>query len=479
MKKLSKKVFRFAKSRLGEQRARAMALKIKKIRYLAKPRPTVTVAQAIALGDNSLYLQGQIVDIRHLIQSIELVFASGNSLHIDESIHYIRDESTPHRRALVQLGLSPGFVALIKLDNVPANANDAISLRFTLKKRGTQTVSLKVAKAANAPLEYVKRLLATVPGHSPEKRNLFDNIYGPALQEVWATRTMQRPGVEDLQFNDELAPTKPVVTLVIPIYGRYDFIEHQLSVFVNDESMKKHEILYVIDDPRIVNEIKGSCDALSRIYPIAFRVLCLERNMGYAGANNVGVEYAKGRSILLMNSDVMPSENGWLDELLETVGDSLETSITGARLVYEDRTVQHDGMRFYASPFVNHLWTNIHPGKGLPMDLFDDEDPLLPREAVTGACLLITRENYLGAGGFNENYILGDYEDSDLCMRGRQLGLKIQLASRIVLFHLERQSQSLMTADRWKEELTYYNCWQHFHTWNEDIQNMKRTGTDG
>ena len=164
MKKLSKKVFRFAKSRLGEQRARAMALKIKKIRYLAKPRPTVTVAQAIALGDNSLYLQGQIVDIRHLIQSIELVFASGNSLHIDESIHYIRDESTPHRRALVQLGLSPGFVALIKLDNVPANANDAISLRFTLKKRGTQTVSLKVAKAADAPLEYVKRILATVPG---------------------------------------------------------------------------------------------------------------------------------------------------------------------------------------------------------------------------------------------------------------------------------------------------------------------------
>jgi len=180
-----------------------------------------------------------------------------------------------------------------------------------------------------------------------------------------------------------------------------------------------------------------------------------------------------------MNSDVMPSENGWLDEMLDTVGDTLDTSITGARLVYEDRTVQHDGMRFFASPFVNNLWTNIHPGKGMPVDLFSDDEPLLAREAVTGACLLITRENYLGAGGFNENYILGDYEDSDLCMRGRQLGLNIQLASRIVLFHLERQSQSLMTEDRWKEELTYYNCWQHFHTWDEDIQNMKRTGTDG
>ena len=479
MKKLRKKIFQYAKRHISESRVRAMALKIKKLCYQAKPRPTITIVQVIILDDNSLYLQGEIVDLRHLIQSIELVFADGNSLRIDESIRYLRDESTPHRRLLVQLGLSSSFVARIKLDDVVASANEATSLRFTLKRGGTQSISLKLDTASDAPLEHVKRVLATVPGNSPEKRNLFDKIYGPVLQQIWATRGMQRPGVEDLRFNDELASAMPVVTLVIPIYGRYDFIEHQLSVFVNDDTMKRHEILYVIDDPRIINEIKSSCEALSRIYPIAFRVLCLERNMGYAGANNVGVEYAKGRSILLMNSDVMPSENGWLDKMLDTVGDSLDTSITGARLVYEDRTVQHDGMCFYASPFVNNLWTNIHPGKGLPLDLFDDEDPLVSREAVTGACLLITRENYLGAGGFNENYILGDYEDSDLCMRGRQLGLEIQLASRIVLFHLERQSQSLMTADRWKEELTYFNCWQHFHTWNEDIQDMKRTGTDG
>ena len=479
MKKLQKKLFRLVKKRIGEPRARALALKFKKLRYRVRPRPAVAISQAIELDGNSLYLQGQIVDIRHLIKSIELVFIGGNSVPIDESIHYLRDESTPHRRALVQLGLSSGFVALVKLDDVSAIASEAVSIRFTLKKRGTQSVSLKVAKAADAPLEHVKRILGTVPGHSPEKRNLFDKVYGPALQQVWATRGMERPGVEDLQFNAHLAPAQPVVSLVIPIYGRYDFIEHQISVFVNDDTMDKHEILYVIDDPRIANEVKGSCEALSRIYPIAFRVLCLERNMGYAGANNVGVEHARGHSILLLNSDVMPSASAWLDDMLEAVGDTLDSSITGARLVYEDRTVQHDGMRFFASPFVNHLWTNIHPGKGMPLDLFNDDEPLLPREAVTGACMLITRENYLGTGGFNENYILGDYEDSDLCMRGRQLGLKIQLASRIVLFHLERQSQSLMTEDRWKEELTYYNCWQHFHTWDEDIQTMKRTGTDG
>jgi len=479
MKKLRKKIFRVAKRHIGEQRARAFALKIKKLSYSVRSRPTVKINQAIELSDNSLYLQGQIIDIRHLIESIELVFEGGNSLRVDESICYLRDESTPHRRALVQLGLSPAFVALLKLDDVEAQASEVTSLRFKLKKGSAQIVDLNVRLAADAPLEHVKKILSNVPGQSPEKRNLFDQIYGPALQHIWSARSKERPGVEDLEFNADLAPEQPIVSLVIPIYGRYDFIEHQLSVFVNDASMSRHEILYVIDDPRIINEIKSGCDALSRIYPIAFRVLCLERNMGYAGANNVGVEHARGQSILLLNSDVMPSSTAWLDDMLDTVGESLETSITGARLVYEDRTVQHDGMRFFASPFVNDLWTNIHPGKGLPVDILGDDEALTPREAVTGACLLLTRENYLKCGGFNENYILGDYEDSDLCMRGRQLGLTIQLASRIVLFHLERQSQSLMTEDRWKEELTYFNCWQHFHTWDEDIQTMKRTGTDG
>ena len=61
----------------------------------------------------------------------------------------------------------------------------------------------------------------------------------------------------------------------------------------------------------------------------------LAKNMGYAGANNMGVEHARGRAILLLNSDVMPSKNGWLDEMLETVGDSLDRSVTGARLIYE------------------------------------------------------------------------------------------------------------------------------------------------
>ena len=257
---------------------------------------------------------------------------------------------------------------------------------------------------------------------------------------------------------------------MIPIYGRYDFIEHQLSQFVDDPDMARHEILYVIDDPRLDAEVRRSCATLARTYSVAFRVLHLSDNLGYAGANNVGVEHARGRRVLLLNSDVMPRAPGWLARLLEEAGDRLDTSIVGARLLYEDDSVQHDGMRFFDSPFVNGLWTNVHPGKGLPLGVFPSRPGLVPRQCVTGACMLMDREAYRRIGGFDERYVLGDYEDSDLCLAARRAGLDILLAERVVLYHLERQSQSLVSDERWKEELTYYNCWHHSGKWDADIR---------
>jgi GT2 family glycosyltransferase len=237
--------------------------------------------------------------------------------------------------------------------------------------------------------------------------------------------------------------------------------------------MHKVQLLYVIDDPRIDKQVRQAASDLQKIYPIAFDILYLHHNLGYAGANNQGVKHADSNTLLLLNSDVMPIDKGWLKQLLELSANDLETSIIGARLLYEDNTIQHDGMRFFSSPFRNNLWTNVHPGKGLPADLFSTNSVLVDREAVTGACMLLSRQNFLDIGGFDESYILGDYEDSDLCLRARRQGLTIKHAEQVKLYHLERQSQSLVSTDSWKEELTYYNCWYHTQKWSSDISALK------
>jgi len=335
-------------------------------------------------------------------------------------------------------------------------------------------LKLRVNHARMDPLGAVKKILNAVPSNIPEKRDLFDVSYGPAIDAIWSLRNRAQVGVEGETYNAEMRHNNPRVSLVIPIYGRYDFIEYQLSQFTNDPYMHEQDVVYVVDDPRIHEEVRTVCKAYEKLYRFPFRVLHLERNMGFAGANNIGVAHAEAPMLLMLNSDVMPASSGWLKQMVANCEDSINTTVYGVRLVYEDESIQHDGMSYHSSEFVNNLWTNIHPGKGLPASMFGTNNKV-DVEAVTGACILMTKSNFNLIGGFDENFILGDYEDSDLCMRCRKAGLRIKMFREVSMYHLERQSQSLVTEDRWKQELTYYNCWYHTRKWDEDIKKLKHS----
>ena len=485
--KIRKSIFRFFKRRISEASARRIVVRIYRVRYALLPIPYIRVDIASQISGAGTFLRGRIIDPKQRITTIELFGEKSKPVVINDCIEYFDDDVTLYKAELKRLGLPSGFTALVPSDYAQkaCNTNDAntewepTAVRFTLSNGLKLVRKLRLTDPSDNPLDHIRQILQKAPRQSERKKDLFDRVYGPVIQSIWSLRNRQAPAADLVRYNAELATREPDVSLIIPIYGRYDFIEHQLSLFADDKDMQRHELLYIIDDPRIADEVRQSAETLSRIYSIAFQILYLEKNLGYSGANNMGVAHASSCNILLLNSDVMPGEHGWLRRLRELVGDDINHTITGARLLYEDQSVQHDGMRFVASPFVNNLWTNTHPGKGLPVDLFDSKNDLVECEAVTGACMLLTRENYLAAGGLNENFILGDFEDSDLCMAARKLGLKIQVAGQINLYHLERQSQSLVSAERWKNELTYYNCWQHHQKWDADIQNLKRSGTHG
>jgi len=304
-----------------------------------------------------------------------------------------------------------------------------------------------------------------------DKRCLHERVTGPAIERVMASRTASRGGAVSV-WNAQHQHDHPRTTLIIPIHGRHDFIEHQLARFANDAELLDQDILYVIDDPRLHPAVIADCERWSHLYRVPFRTLCLHENLGYAGANNVAAAIARGRYLLLLNSDVMPIEPGWLGRMHDSAGDRIDDALVGARLLYDDGTVQHDGMRFFRSPFHEGLWLNLHPGKGLPESLFPTAPQALSREAVTAACLLLSRKRWDQLGGLDERYVLGDFEDSDLCLKARAAGLPVLLCTNARLQHLERQSQSLDGADAWREELTWYNGWQHATRWQDELTEL-------
>ena len=455
----------------GQRRARALRGRALGLAERRRRRPWLRVARAERIDESAVLLSGRI-DTGARSAKVTLELDTGTTLDVADRLHRYAD-----RRAARAVGAtSEGFALFCELPpgasprrlhlEIDDGAGDA--------PRRTRVACPAAERAPDALGGVIARLglLADCVGG---RRALLDAALGPAIERGWAARERAAAtGDATLEtHNAALAAAAPETTIVVPIYGRHDFIAHQLSHFVRDPEIRASELLYVIDDPRLHAAVRAEAPRLARLHDIAFSGLYLPRNLGYAGANNAAAARARGRHLLLLNSDVMPAATGWLGRMLDAIDGASDAWVLGARLLYDDDTVQHDGMRFEAAANFEGLWLNRHPGKGLPKALFPVSAHAEPREAVTGACLLVSRRRYLALGGLDEGYLLGDFEDSDFCLKARAAGLDIAIATAAELYHLERQSQSLVTRASWKRDLTHYNCWRHTRRWDAAIRALQ------
>jgi GT2 family glycosyltransferase len=155
-----------------------------------------------------------------------------------------------------------------------------------------------------------------------------------------------------------------------------------------------------------------------------------------------------------------------VSELLRIYKSLENPGMLGAKLLYEDGSVQHAGIAFRKYAGWGNMWVNDHPFKGQhPAGL----NGIREEDAVTAACSLVKASLFREAGGFSEDYIIGDFEDSDLCLKLRSSGHRNYIALDVELYHLERQSQNRMGDDAWRTNLTLYNCWLHNSRWEEWI----------
>ena len=86
-------------------------------------------------------------------------------------------------------------------------------------------------------------------------------------------------------------------------------------------------------------------------------------------------------------------------------------------------------------------------------------------EALTGACLALRRAVAERFGGFDEDYVIGDFEDADLSARLAEAGLRRVMVDAATLVHLERQSQGRADVQAGRWNLTLLNAWTYNNRW--------------
>lgn len=155
----------------------------------------------------------------------------------------------------------------------------------------------------------------------------------------------------------------------------------------------------------------------------------------FSWVNNRIIEQTGSDHVLLLNDDVDPVAEDWLDWMVAYLADS-SVGVVGARLLYPSGDVQHGGVIMGLGGLCEHAHRNL-PGH-LPGYAWR---AVLPQElsAVTAACMLVRRSALQAVGGLDERYPSA-FNDVDLALRIGELGYAVVYAAQAELVHRELQT---------------------------------------
>jgi len=164
---------------------------------------------------------------------------------------------------------------------------------------------------------------------------------------------------------------------------------------------------------------------ISNLFPFV-KLIKNERNIGFGGGNNLGVEHAKGKYFAFLNPDTVV-ENGWLDHLIQTLETHPRVGMITPKILLKQDTSK-----------INTCGNSIHisgltlcRGMGKPRDYYPNTGIV---NAVSGACFLLKNELYKQIGGFNETFFMY-MEETDLSLRSRLVGYQCFYDADSTIYH--------------------------------------------
>lgn len=354
-------------------------------------------------------------------------------------------------------GFQSSFLSLVELE-VPSRIPDGWVVEFEDSQGAAQEVPVASSVQDLGAIREELLLVVEKVGVSRECLVL-DRVLRPALERIQGLLAARVDVAEVVDFGT--SSSSPEVSIVIPIYQRTDFMEHQFAQFAGDPSLARAEILFVLDSPEIRRYFLDHCRLLQELYRIPFRVVTLTENGGFSVANNLAVRVARGRLVLLLNSDVFPDRRGWLDTWVAFHDGRPGIGASGVKLLYAEDSIQHAGMDYFEQA-PGEAWNIEHCFKGYPRR-FAAAEVSRQVPAVTGAALMVDKALYQQVGGLSGDYVRGDFEDSDLCLRLRKAGREVWYCAEVEMYHLEGQSYPSAI----RELASRYNRWLHWRRWGD------------
>lgn len=233
----------------------------------------------------------------------------------------------------------------------------------------------------------------------------------------------------------ELPNPAPLVTIIIPTRDRAEFVKACVFSLFDKTEYPNFDVI-IVDNDSVELELKEYLEDISEKHPVT--VLPFSGEFNYSAINNFAVKQARGSVVVLLNNDTQVISPEWLREMV-AYAILPHIGAVGAKLLYENGTIQHAGVIVGVGGIANHAFQFYQDGDaGYQYRLH------LPQyySAVTAACLVVEKEKYLRCGGLDEKDLKVAFNDVDFCLRlTKNLRLKNVYTPYARLFHHESVSR--------------------------------------
>lgn len=229
---------------------------------------------------------------------------------------------------------------------------------------------------------------------------------------------------------------KPLISIIIPTKDGLRDLKRCLNSIFAKSTYENYEII-IADNNSEKQETSDYFDEIQKVHQNV-KVIRVNSPFNFSYINNVAVKQSHGEYLILLNNDTEVITPDWMEKMLSYAQLDHVGSV-GAKLYYEDGTIQHGGViSGKGGGFAHRYYRKPHDEKGymhtleIPNDVF----------CCTAACLMIPRKKYDETGGLNEELAV-QFNDAEFGLELLEHGYFNVFLPDVELYHYESKSRGI------------------------------------
>ncbi|MBU0667858.1 glycosyltransferase [Patescibacteria group bacterium] len=237
---------------------------------------------------------------------------------------------------------------------------------------------------------------------------------------------------------------EPLVSIIIPFKDKIEVLKPCLDSILTKTTWKNYEILLVNNRSELLktaeyleelsarDEAGAQNDTRPRIH-----ILSYDKQFNFAEINNFAAERAAGQYLILLNNDTEVITPDWIENMLEHA-QRPEVGAVGAKLLFPGNKIQHAGVLIGIGGIANHAFLKQ---EAFENGYFGQANVIKNYSAVTGACMMVSKNLYEKMGGLDNENLGVAFNDVDFCLRLREKNYLVVYTPYAQLYHHESMTR--------------------------------------